>query len=88
MKIDENIDPKPVNDSAEDRKKEALIRENENRLRREGVKKAVVTTSIIGFVVLLIAVFIAYSLYNRDHKLLLSQMETQERIHLQRNNIP
>jgi hypothetical protein len=78
MEIDENIDPKPVNDNAEARKKEALIRENENRLRQEGVKKAVVTTSIIGFVVLLIAVFIAYSLYNRDHKLLLSQMELQK----------
>jgi len=78
MEIDENIDPKPVNDSAEARKKEALIRENEKRLRQEGVKKAVVTTSIIGFVVLLIAVFIAFSIYNRDHKLLLSQMETQK----------
>ena len=78
MKTDENIEPKPVNDSAEARKKEALIRENENRLRQEGVKKAVVTTSIIGFVVLLIAIIIAYSLYNRDHKLLLSQMETQK----------
>ena len=42
MQIDENIDPKPVNDSAEARKKEALIRENENRLRQEGAKKAVV----------------------------------------------
>ena len=78
MKIDENIDPKPVNDNAEARKKEALIRENEDRIRREGAKKAAVTTSIIGIVVLLIAIFIAYSLYNRDHKLLLSQMETQK----------
>jgi hypothetical protein len=78
MKIDENIDPKPVNDSAEVKRKEAQIRENESRLRKEEVKKAVLTTSIIGFVVLLIAVFIAYSLYNKDHKLLLSQMETQK----------
>ena len=31
MEIDENIDPKPVNDNTEARKKEALIRENENR---------------------------------------------------------
>jgi len=75
MKIDENIDPKPVDDNAEARKKEALIRENE---KKEGIKKAVVTTSIIGFVVLLIAVIIAYSLYNHDHKLLLSQMEIQK----------
>jgi tetrahydromethanopterin S-methyltransferase subunit F len=80
MKIDENIDPKAVNDSAEARKKEALIRENEIRLRQEGVKKAVVTTSIIGFVVLLIAVFIAFSLYNRDHKQLISQMEIQKNV--------
>src|ERR1035437_10308218 len=75
MKIDENIDPKPVDANAEARKKEALIRENE---KKEGIKKAVVTTSIIGFVVLLIAVIIACSLYNHDHKLLLSQMETQK----------
>jgi hypothetical protein len=74
MKIDENIDPKAVNESTEARKKE----ENEAGKRKEVVKKAVVTTSIIGIVVLLIAVFIAYSLYNRDHKLLLSQMELQK----------
>jgi hypothetical protein len=75
MKIDENIDPKPVDANAEARKKEALIRENEQK---EGIKKAVLTTSIIGFIVLLVAVFIAFSLYNHDHKLLLSQMETQK----------
>jgi septal ring factor EnvC (AmiA/AmiB activator) len=78
MKIDENIDPKPVNDNAEARKKEALIRENEDRIRKEGIRKAVVTTSVIGFLLLLIAVIIAYSLYNHDHKLLLNQMETQK----------
>jgi hypothetical protein len=78
MKIDENIDPKPVNDNAEARKKEALISENENRIRKEGIKKAVLTTSVIGFLLLLIALAIAYSLYNKDHKLLLSQMEAQK----------
>ncbi|MGC1390876.1 MAG: hypothetical protein WA816_07540 [Bacteroidales bacterium] len=78
MKIDENIDPKPVNDNAEARKKEALIRENEDRTRKEGIRKAVVTTSVIGFLLLLIAVIISYSIYNHDHKLLLSQMETQK----------
>lgn len=78
MKIDENIDPMAANDSAEARKKEALIKENEQRLRQEGVKKAVVTTSIIGFVILLIAIFIAHSIYKRDHKELLGQMEMQK----------
>lgn len=76
MKIDENIDP--VNDNPDARKKEAVIRENEARLRKEGINKAVLTTAIIGLVVLLIAIFIAYSLYNRDHKLLVSQMELQK----------
>jgi len=75
MQIDENIDPKPVDANAEARKKEALIRENE---RKEGIRKGAVTTSIIGFVVLLIVVIIAYSMYKHDHKLLLSQMETQK----------
>jgi hypothetical protein len=75
MKIDENIDPKPVDDNAEARKKEALIRENE---KKEGIKKAVMTTSIIGIVVLLIVVFIAHSIYKHDHKLLVSQMEIQK----------
>lgn len=39
MKNDENIDPKPVNDNAEARKKEALIREKEETIRKEGIKK-------------------------------------------------
>ena len=78
MKIEENINPKPVDDNAEARKREALIRENENRTRKEGIKKAVITTSVIGFILLLITGIIAYSLYNRDHKLLLSQMEAQK----------
>jgi hypothetical protein len=78
MKIDENTDPKSASENAEAKRKEALIRENENRLRQEAVKKAVVTTSVIGFVVVLIAVLIAYLIYNRDHKELLGQMESQK----------
>ena len=52
--------------------------EKENRMRDEGVKKGVITTSIISFLILLVAGIIVYSLYNRDHKKLLSQMETQK----------
>jgi hypothetical protein len=78
MKIDEPIDPKAVNDNAEARKKEAIIRENENRARQEAMRKGVVTTSIIAFLLLVITGIVAYSLYNRDHKLLLSQMEAQK----------
>lgn len=78
MKIDENIDPKPVNDSAGFRKSEAVIRDNEIKTRKEGMKKGVVTTSIIGFLLLLITGIVFYSLYKRDHNLLLSQMDTQK----------
>jgi hypothetical protein len=78
MESNEHIDPKPAEDRAEARKKEALIREKEDSIRKEGTKKGALTASIIGFVVLLIAVIISFSLYNRDHKLLLSQMETQK----------
>jgi phage shock protein A len=78
MKIDEPIDPKAVNDNTEARKKEAIIRENENRARQEAMRKGVVTTSIIGFIILLVAGIIFFSVYKRDHNQLLSQMETQK----------
>jgi hypothetical protein len=76
--MNENIDPRSANEIAEARKKEALIRENEARLRQEGIRKAVITTAVIGLIIVLIGVFIAYSLYNRDHKLLLGRMEIQK----------
>lgn len=78
MKNDENLDHKLVSDTEANRKAAALIRENEERTRQEGMKKGVVTTAIIGLAVLLVAGIIFYSLYNRDHKLLLTQMETQK----------
>jgi len=78
MNNDENIDPKPVDDNADARKKEAQIRKDEAIIRKEGIRKAVITTSIIGIVILLIAIFIAHSLYKSDHKLLVSQMEIQK----------
>ncbi|MBK8881710.1 MAG: hypothetical protein IPN67_04795 [Bacteroidales bacterium] len=78
MKNDEHIDPKPLNDNSGARKSEAILRENENRTRREGMKKGVITTSIIGLLLLIVTGIVVYSLYNREHKLLLSQMETQK----------
>jgi hypothetical protein len=76
--MNENIDPKTANENAEARKREAIIRESENRARNDAMRKGVITTAIIGFVLLLITGIVAYSLYNRDHKLLLSQMEAQK----------
>ena len=78
MKIDENIKPNPVNENAETRKNEAILRDNENKIRNEGIKKGVVTTSIISFIILLVAGIIVFSLYNREHNKLLNQMETQK----------
>jgi hypothetical protein len=78
MKNDEHIDPKPVNDNAGTRKSEVVTRENDNRNRNEGMKRGILTTSIIGFLLLLVTGIIFYSLYNREQKLLLSQMETQK----------
>jgi uncharacterized coiled-coil protein SlyX len=42
------------------------------------MKKGVIITAIIGFVLLVITGIVAYSIYNRDHKLLLGQMEAQK----------
>ena len=78
MNNDENINPKPVDDIADARKKEALAREKEANIRKEGIKKAAMTTSIIGIIVLLIVVFIAHTLYKNDHKELVSQMQFQK----------
>jgi hypothetical protein len=78
MKIDENIDPKPVNDNAGTRKNESGIIDNKNKSGKEEFKKGVVRTSIIGFIILVVTGIIVYSLYHREHNLLLNQMETQK----------
>ena len=79
MKNEENIDPKLANDNTEARKREAIIKENENRTRNEGIRKGAITASIIGFLILLISGIIVNSIYKRDHKLLLTQMEAQQK---------
>jgi hypothetical protein len=76
--MNENIDPKTASDNAEARKREAILREKENIAKNEAMKKGVVITAIIGFVLLVITGIVAYSIYNRDHKLLLGQMEAQK----------
>jgi hypothetical protein len=78
MNMDDNKDPKSANEYAGTRKNEAIIRDNENRIRQEGIKKGVLITAIIGFLLVLITGIIGYSLYNRNQKMLLGQMETQQ----------
>jgi hypothetical protein len=69
MKNDENFDPKPVSGN---------MGAGKNKPGKEEFKKGVVTTSIIGFIILLVIVIIGFSLYHRDHNLLITQMETQQ----------
>jgi predicted nucleic acid-binding Zn-ribbon protein len=78
MKNDENVDPRTVKDSTGTGKNEALLRDSENNIRKEGIKKGVITTTIIGFIILLIAGILVFSHFNREHNNLLKQMETQK----------
>ena len=78
MKIDENIDPKIVNDYSGTRRNESGIRDNKNISGKEEFKKGVVTTSIIGAIILAVIGIVVYSLYNRQHNMMLSQMEAQK----------
>ncbi|MBN1417007.1 MAG: hypothetical protein JW973_18065 [Bacteroidales bacterium] len=55
----------------------ASLWQREQDARKEGVAKGAVTTAVIGLIVLVAAGIIAYSLYNREHKKQLSQMEDQ-----------
>jgi len=78
MKIDENIDPKIVNDYSGTSKKESDMRDNKNMSDKEEFKKGVVTTSIIGAIILVVIGIVVYSLYKRQHNIMLSQMEAQK----------
>jgi hypothetical protein len=78
MKIDENIDPKPVNDNYGSGKTGTAFGANANKSGKEDYKKGVVRTSIIGGIILVVIAIIFYSIYRRDHTMLLNQMETQK----------
>jgi predicted nucleic acid-binding Zn-ribbon protein len=78
MKIDENIDPKIVSDYSGARKNESGIGNNKNISGKEEFKKGVRTTSVIGAIILVVIGIVVYSLYNRQHKMMLSQMESQQ----------
>jgi hypothetical protein len=58
MENDERISNNPVDGNAG-------IKKNEQKIRKEGASKGVLVTAIIGFIILLIAVAIAHSLYKR-----------------------
>jgi hypothetical protein len=78
MKTDENNKTNAGNENAEARKIEKAKNDAEKKIRDEGKRKGIITTSIISFIVLLIVGLIGYSLYNREHKQLIGQMEEQK----------
>jgi len=78
MTIDANIDPKPANNNPGTGKNESGIGDNKNIPGKEEFRKGVRTTSIVGFIILLVTGIIVYSLYHHEHKMMLSQMETQK----------
>jgi hypothetical protein len=77
MKTDENNKTNPENVNAGTNKNEEAKTDFEKKTRDEGVKKGVVTTSIISFIILLIAGIIGFSLYSREHNKLINLMEIQ-----------
>jgi len=78
MKNDENDKTYPANENAGTIKNEKARIELEKQTRDEAVKKGVVTTSIISFVILVVVGLFIFSLYSRDHKKLLNMMEIQK----------
>ena len=51
---------------------------NEEKSRQEGMKKGVVTTSVISLIILVVLSIVFFSLYKRDHNRQVSQMEAQK----------
>jgi flagellar biosynthesis chaperone FliJ len=78
MKTDDNGKSKPVNDITGDNKIEKERLEKEQKIRDEGVKKGVMTASIISFIVLLTVGIVVFLLYSSQHKKLLNFMEAQK----------
>ncbi|MGD0583973.1 MAG: hypothetical protein ABR974_13630 [Bacteroidales bacterium] len=78
MTTDQSEKNNPVNENAGSIKNEKAKNDLEKKIRDEGVKKGVVTTSIISFIILLVAGIIVFLLYSRDHKNLINLMDAQK----------
>jgi hypothetical protein len=78
METGENSKTNPAKENTGTNKNEKTKNDIEKNIRNEGVKKGVVTTSIICFLILLVAGIIVFSLYNNEHKKLINLMETQK----------
>jgi len=69
MKTEENSNPGGENKD---------MSNNESKARKKGITKGVLTTTLIGFIILLAAGIVFYSLYTREHEEQLNLMETQK----------
>jgi predicted nucleic acid-binding Zn-ribbon protein len=79
MKTDDNNTTNSTSENAEIIRKEKVKIDREKDLARdEGMKKGVVTTSVIAFIILLVAGIIVFSHNKSEHNKLLNLMETQK----------
>jgi hypothetical protein len=78
METGENNKTNPAKETTGINKDEKAKNDIEKNIRDQGVKKGVVTASIICFLILLVAGIIVFSLYNSEHKKLINLMETQK----------
>lgn len=73
MKNDENSNRNIINETS-------VVRNNEKKAREDAVKKGVITTAIIGFILLIAVGITGYSLYNHEHNKQLATLENQKQI--------
>jgi uncharacterized coiled-coil protein SlyX len=78
METNENTKTNPVNENAGINKNEKAKNDIEKKVRDEGIKKGVVTTSIISFLILLVAGILVFSIYSREHNKLINMMDAQK----------
>jgi len=79
MKTDEDNTTNAASENAELRRKEKVkIDLEKDEAREEGMKKGVVRTSVIAFIILVVAGIIVFLLYRGEHNKLLNLMETQK----------
>jgi len=78
MITDQNGKTNPGNENAGAFKNMKVKNDLEKRIRTEGLKKGIIITSIISFLILLVAGVIVYSKYNRDQNNLMLQMDSQK----------
>jgi uncharacterized coiled-coil protein SlyX len=78
MKNDEKNKTNPVSQNVEINKDEKAKNDIAEKARNEAVRKGIVTTSIISFVILLIAGIVVFSFFSRENGKLVALMDAQK----------